>query len=88
MTDRTEISWTDATWNPTRGCSKVSAGCANCYAERMAHRFSRPGEPFAGLTRKGRWTGEVTLVEKSLILPYTWREFCRSAPSSTSRRAA
>ena len=37
------IAWTEKTWNPIRGCSKVSAGCAHCYAEVMAARFSGPG---------------------------------------------
>lgn len=36
----TLISWTKETWNPTTGCSKISAGCANCYAERISHRFN------------------------------------------------
>ncbi len=41
------IEWTDATWNPVRGCSKVSPGCAHCYAERFAERFRNvPGHPF------------------------------------------
>lgn len=39
----TKIEWTDETWNPTRGCSRVSAGCDNCYAMRQAHRFNHPG---------------------------------------------
>lgn len=39
MSDRTGIEWTDATWNPTTGCTKVSAGCDNCYAEALAHRL-------------------------------------------------
>lgn len=39
----TSIEWTDATWNPVRGCSRVSPGCDNCYAMRFAHRFSNPG---------------------------------------------
>lgn len=43
------IEWTDRTWNPTRGCSRVSEGCRNCYAERLATRFSGPGQPYAGL---------------------------------------
>ncbi|MDW8482289.1 MAG: DUF5131 family protein [Meiothermus sp.] len=37
---RTAIEWTDATWNPTTGCNKVSPGCKHCYAERITKRFS------------------------------------------------
>jgi len=40
MSSKTAISWVDATWNPVVGCSKVSSGCANCYAERLAGRFA------------------------------------------------
>jgi protein gp37 len=39
MTQHTRIEWTDATWNPTTGCTKISLGCDNCYAERIAERF-------------------------------------------------
>jgi protein gp37 len=39
MSDRSSIEWTDATWNPVRGCTKTSPGCKNCYAERFAERF-------------------------------------------------
>jgi protein gp37 len=41
---QTNIEWTDATWNPSTGCTKVSAGCANCYAERMAKRLKAMGQ--------------------------------------------
>jgi protein gp37 len=51
MGDGTGISWTDATWNPVRGCSRVSEGCRHCYAERVAARFSGPGQPYEGLAR-------------------------------------
>ena len=44
MGDKSKIGWTDATWNPVTGCSKVSAGCKNCYAERMAHRLQAMGQ--------------------------------------------
>lgn len=71
------IAWTDETWNPVRGCSLVSAGCAGCYALVMAARFSGPGQPYEGLavvTDKGpRWTGKVRLVEKHLADPLRWR---------------
>lgn len=56
MGDRTGIAWTDATWNPIRGCSRVSAGCGDasgggCYAIREAHRMDHPGGAYEGLTR-------------------------------------
>lgn len=47
MSASTEIEWTDATWNPVTGCTKISAGCDNCYAERFSERFRGvPGHPF------------------------------------------
>jgi protein gp37 len=43
----TAIEWTDATWNPVTGCTKISAGCDHCYAERFSERFRGvPGHPF------------------------------------------
>jgi len=47
--DKSSIEWTDASWNPIRGCSRVSEGCRFCYAERVAARFSGPGQPYEGL---------------------------------------
>lgn len=71
----TNIEWTDATWNPVTGCSKVSPGCANCYAERMAltRLAGKPGYP--GLP----WTPEnaeanVVLRPDRLDLPLRWRK--------------
>ena len=47
MSDQSKIEWTDATWNPVRGCTKFSPGCAHCYAETFAERFRGvPGHPF------------------------------------------
>ena len=73
MGNKTGIEWTDATWNPIRGCRRVSNGCEHCYAEAMAHRFSGPGQPYEGLTQivNGHpvWTGKVALVEKHLLDP-------------------
>src|SRR5690348_13016830 len=47
MSERSTIEWTDATWNPLRGCTKVSPGCARCYAETFAERFRGvPGHPY------------------------------------------
>ena len=47
MSDNSKIEWTDATWNPVRGCTKVSPGCAHCYAETFAERFRGvPDHPY------------------------------------------
>ena len=47
MGKATAIEWTDATWNPVTGCTKISAGCDNCYAARFSERFrGTPGHPF------------------------------------------
>ena len=78
MAARSSIEWTDATWNPTRGCTRVSPGCYNCYAERMARRLSAPGRAYEGLTRRAssgpRWTGRVDLVADALQVPLRWRK--------------
>src|SRR5579872_16983 len=72
----TGIQWTDATWNPVRGCSRVSEGCRNCYAERQAARFRGPGKPFEGFVHTVNgypaWTGKVALMEKHLEDPMHW----------------
>ncbi len=47
MAEHSNIEWTDATWNPVTGCTKVSPGCKNCYAEKFAERFRGvPGHPY------------------------------------------
>jgi protein gp37 len=47
MSDKSQIEWTDATWNPIRGCTKISPGCTHCYAETFAERFRGvPGHPY------------------------------------------
>lgn len=47
MADKSQIEWTDATWNPVTGCTKVGPGCENCYAERFSERFRGvPGHPY------------------------------------------
>lgn len=73
MGDKTGIAWTSATWNPLRGCSRVSEGCRNCYAEHQASRFSGEGMPYHGLARDGRWTGVVRLVPEKLDQPLRWK---------------
>jgi len=67
VADKSGIEWTDATWNPVRGCQVVSPGCANCYAAGIAARFSGPGQPYEGLAKRTKagpvWTGKVALVQ-------------------------
>jgi protein gp37 len=74
MTINSKIAWTDTTWNPIRGCSKVSLGCTNCYAERMAARFAGPGQPYVGLIKNGHWNGTVRLVTEHLGDPLRWKQ--------------
>lgn len=76
---RSDIEWTEATWNPVAGCAVVSPGCTNCYAMRMAARLQAMGmEKYQGTTRKSGkrhvWTGRVNLIEKSLSAPLKWRK--------------
>ena len=88
MSDKSKIEWTDATWNPIRGCSRVSEGCRNCYAERQAVRFTgnkrttvagtRSGpQPYSGLvvmqSDGPHWTGEVRFIEEHAGDPLHWR---------------
>jgi protein gp37 len=66
MSDRSAIEWTDATWNPARGCTKVSPGCKHCYAETFAERFRGvPGHPF----EQGF---DLRLVPERLSQPLQW----------------
>jgi len=85
----TGIQWTDATWNPIRGCSRVSEGCRHCYAEVVAARFSGPGQPYEGLARRtskgeARWTGKIMFVEKHLEDPLRWKKPARIFVNSMS----
>jgi protein gp37 len=72
----TSIQWTDETWNPVVGCARVSPGCENCYAERVAHRGLT--ERHRGLTVVGkhgpRWIGEARFVPEALGKPLHWRK--------------
>jgi protein gp37 len=66
MSDNTTIEWTDATWNPTRGCVKISPGCTHCYAETFAERFRGvPGHPY----EQGF---DLRLVPEKLADPLRW----------------
>lgn len=68
MATNSHIEWTEATWNPVTGCTKVSAGCKNCYAERLALRLQAMGNA------RYRNGFKVTLHEDLIDLPKRWRE--------------
>ncbi|MEO7298930.1 MAG: phage Gp37/Gp68 family protein [Verrucomicrobiota bacterium] len=66
MSDKSKIEWTDATWNPVRGCTKISPGCLHCYAETFAERFRGvPNHPF----EQGF---DLRLVPEKLGEPFRW----------------
>ena len=74
-----KIPWTDKTWNPVAGCTKVSAGCDNCYAERMAVRLAHMGQEKYATTinmidGKWQWGGRPFCDEKALEIPLHWRK--------------
>ena len=62
------IEWTESTWNPITGCTKISVGCQNCYAERMAKRLQAMGQ------RNYRNGFQLTLHESMLDLPLRWKK--------------
>ena len=67
MSKHSSIEWTDATWNPVRGCTKISPGCKHCYAETLAERFRGvPGHPY----EQGF---DLRLVPEKLGEPQRWR---------------
>ena len=78
MSDGSAIEWTDATWNPVRGCTKVSPGCKHCYAETFAERFRGVKDhPF-------EHGFDLRLVPKALELPLRWRASRRIFVNSMS----
>src|SRR3546814_16301301 len=78
MADKSAIEWTNATWNPVTGCTKISAGCDNCYAERFSERFrgvkNHPFEP--GF--------DLTLRPERLAQPLRWLRSRMNFVNSTS----
>lgn len=68
MAQSSSIEWTEATWNPVTGCSKISPGCKNCYAERLAKRLAAMGQ------NRYRNGFEVTLHYDLVDLPLHWRQ--------------
>jgi len=67
MGEKSAIEWTESTWNPVTGCTKISPGCDNCYAERLALRLQAMGQP------NYAHGFELTLQERMLELPLRWK---------------
>jgi protein gp37 len=68
MAPKSKIEWTESTWNPITGCTKISEGCLNCYAERMAHRLQAMDQ------EKYKKGFELTLHPKELAKPLSWKK--------------
>src|ERR1700686_5212367 len=76
MADRSPIEWTEATWNPTTGCDRTSAGCDHCYALTLAKRLKAMGNPKYQNDGEGERSGPgfgLTLHRDALALPHTWK---------------
>jgi protein gp37 len=75
MADKSSIEWTEATWNPTTGCDKVTAGCDNCYALTLAKRLKAMGNPKYQLDGDPRTSGPgfaIQMHESALNIPRGW----------------
>ena len=87
MAQASSIEWTESTWNPVLGCTKVSPGCKHCYAERMAKRLAaiaqaaqengqdagRTGHYLHVINQHGRWNNQIYLEESALSDPLHWK---------------
>lgn len=77
MADHSSIEWTEATWNPTTGCDRLSSGCDNCYALALAKRLKAMGQPKYQLDGDPRTSGPgfgLTLHPDALDIPRGWRQ--------------
>jgi len=84
MADKTGIEWTDATWNPIRGCTRVSEGCRHCYAEIQAARIIRmdrgrgvpegQGSYDGTISKDNRWNGQIKIAENVIDQPLRWQK--------------
>jgi len=75
MSDRSGIEWTQATWNPTTGCDRITAGCDHCYALTLAKRLKAMGNPKYQLDGDPRTSGPgfaVQMHEGALSIPHGW----------------
>ncbi|MFZ2456592.1 MAG: phage Gp37/Gp68 family protein [Candidatus Altiarchaeia archaeon] len=78
MSDNSSIEWTEATWNPCTGCTKISTGCQHCYAETMSARLKSMGQ------KKYKNGFKLTLHENELSLPLRWSKSKRIFVNSMS----
>ena len=71
-----KIEWTDKTWNPIVGCGKISKGCKNCYAEKMALRLAniKSTNYYSCVVRLGEWSNNIYFVESALNHPLKWKK--------------
>lgn len=77
MADRSAIEWTEATWNPTTGCDRISSGCDNCYALTLAKRLKAMGSMKYQTDGDPRTSGPgfgVAIHEEAITTPLRWRE--------------
>ena len=94
MSYKSSIEWTESTWNPVTGCTKITRGCDNCYAERLSERFrGTPGHPFEN-------GFDLTLRHHRLSQPLSWKRsrmifvnsmsdlFHKDIPSESSTRCS
>lgn len=73
----TKIEWAEETWNPIVGCSKVSPGCDNCYAEGMANRLAgipQATNKYSNVIWDGKWSGTTSFDESALEKPFQWKK--------------
>jgi protein gp37 len=71
-----KIEWTNETWNPVIGCTKVSPGCANCYAERFANRLAgiEKTKEYGEVITNGKWNGKIIVQSHQFTRPLSWKK--------------
>jgi protein gp37 len=76
VANNSRISWTNATWNPLAGCTKVSPGCEHCYAEVMSRRLAAMGLNGykSVINERGKWNNSVELMPDALSKPLLWKK--------------
>ena len=76
MMARTKIAWSEFSWNPVIGCTKIATGCKNCYAEKMATRLATmPLQSYyRHVVQNGKWNGDVYCMKNRLSDPLHWRK--------------